>query len=134
MSPARRRALVRFAEQTSAVLVEDDYDGEFRYDGSPIEALRSHSSSGHVCYVGSFSKSMFPSLRLGFIVPPAWTLPALVAAKNSTDWHCSIPIQAAVARFILDGPLLGTLDASAGFIASAGSFCSTCSKSASARY
>jgi GntR family transcriptional regulator/MocR family aminotransferase len=48
---------------------------------------------------------MFPSLRLGFLVPPPWTLPALVTAKNSTDWHCSIPVQAAVARFISDGHL-----------------------------
>ncbi|MFL6760819.1 PLP-dependent aminotransferase family protein [Sphingomonas sp.] len=105
MSPRRRQALLRFAEQTGAVIVEDDYDGEFRYDGSPIEALRSSASSGHVCYVGSFSKCMFPSLRLGFLVPPRWALPALVAAKNSTDWHCSVPVQAAVARFILDGHL-----------------------------
>jgi GntR family transcriptional regulator/MocR family aminotransferase len=105
MSPRRRQALLRFAEQTGAVIVEDDYDGEFRYDGSPIEALRSGASSGHVCYVGSFSKCMFPSLRLGFLVPPRWALPALVAAKNSTDWHCSVPVQAAVARFILDGHL-----------------------------
>ena len=105
MSGRRRRALLSFAEQTGAVIVEDDYDGEFRYDGSPIEALRSHTSCGHVCYVGSFSKCMFPSLRLGFLVPPAWALPALVAAKNATDWHCSIPVQAAVARFIVDGHL-----------------------------
>jgi GntR family transcriptional regulator/MocR family aminotransferase len=48
---------------------------------------------------------MFPSLRLGFLVPPSWAMPALVAAKNSTDWHCSVPVQAAVARFILDGHL-----------------------------
>jgi len=104
-SPGRRRALLRFAERTGAVIVEDDYDGEFRHDGSPLEALRSHASAGQVCYVGSFSKCMFPSLRLGFLVPPQWALPALVAAKNSTDWHCSIPVQAAVARFILDGHL-----------------------------
>lgn len=105
MSPRRRRALLRFAEQTGAVVIEDDYDGEFRYDGSPIEALRSLASSGQVCYVGSFSKCMFPSLRLGFLVPPSWALPALIAAKNATDWHCSIPLQAAVARFIVDGHL-----------------------------
>ena len=105
MSPNRRKALLRFAEQTGAVIVEDDYDGEFRYDGSPIEALRTQSSSDHVCYVGSFSKCMFPSLRLGFLVPPRWALPALVAAKNATDWHSSVPVQAAVAKFIGDGHL-----------------------------
>jgi GntR family transcriptional regulator/MocR family aminotransferase len=105
MSPGRRKALLRFAEQAGALIVEDDYDGEFRYDGSPIEALRSRTSSEQVCYVGSFSKCMFPSLRLGFLVPPRWALPALVTAKNATDWHCSIPIQAAVGRFIVDGHL-----------------------------
>jgi GntR family transcriptional regulator/MocR family aminotransferase len=105
MSSARRRALLRFAEENGALVVEDDYDGEFRYDGSPIGALRSSTTSAHVCYVGSFSKCMFPAKRLGFLVPPGWLLPALIKAKNSTDWHCSIPIQAATARFIADGHL-----------------------------
>jgi GntR family transcriptional regulator/MocR family aminotransferase len=105
LSPERRRALLGFARTTGAVVVEDDYDGEFRYDGSPLEALRSNASSEHVCYVGSFSKCMLPSLRLGFLVPPRWALAALVAAKNATDWHSPIALQAAVARFILDGHL-----------------------------
>jgi GntR family transcriptional regulator/MocR family aminotransferase len=105
MSPRRREALLNFARRKGAVIVEDDYDGEFRYDGSPLEALRSGASASHVFYLGSFSKCMFPALRLGFVVPPAWALPALVAAKNSTDWHSSIPVQAAVAGFIRDGHL-----------------------------
>ena len=105
MSPRRREALLRFARQNGATIVEDDYDGEFRYDGSPLEALRGSGSAGHVCYVGSFSKCMFPAIRLGFIVPPSWALPALVAVKNSTDWHNSIPVQAAVGAFIHDGHL-----------------------------
>lgn len=105
MSLRRRRALLRLAEQNGAVIVEDDYDGEFRHDASPIEALRSRESAGQVCYVGSFSKCMFPSLRLGFLVPPRWARSALVMAKNSADWHCSVPVQAAVGRFILDGHL-----------------------------
>jgi GntR family transcriptional regulator/MocR family aminotransferase len=105
MSARRREALIRLARQSGAVIVEDDYDGEFRYDGSPLEALRGSASASHVFYVGSFSKCMFPAIRLGFVVPPAWALPALVAAKNSTDWHSSIPVQAAVASFIHDGHL-----------------------------
>jgi GntR family transcriptional regulator/MocR family aminotransferase len=105
MSSRRRDALLRFARQNGAVIVEDDYDGEFRYEGSPLEALRGGASAGHVFYVGSFSKCMFPAIRLGFIVPPPWSLPALVAAKNATDWHSSIPIQAAVAGFMHDGHL-----------------------------
>jgi GntR family transcriptional regulator/MocR family aminotransferase len=105
LSPTRRQALLRFAEQNGAVIVEDDYDGEFRYEGSPIQALRNNRSEAHVCYVGSFSKCMFPSIRLGFLVPPPWALSALIKAKNATDWHSSIPIQAATARFIQDGHL-----------------------------
>jgi GntR family transcriptional regulator/MocR family aminotransferase len=105
MSPARREALLGFARHHGAVIVEDDYDGEFRYDGSPLEALRGNASASHVFYVGSFSKCMLPAIRLGFVVPPAWALPALVAAKNATDWHSSIPVQTAVAGFIHDGHL-----------------------------
>jgi GntR family transcriptional regulator/MocR family aminotransferase len=105
MSPARRNALHQFARHTGAVIVEDDYDGEFRYDGTPLRALRSAASSDLVFYVGSFSKCMLPSLRLGFLIPPAWAARALVTAKNALDWHCSVPLQMAVAGFIKDGHL-----------------------------
>lgn len=105
MSSRRREALLHFARRNGAAIVEDDYDGEFRYDGSPLEALRGGASSSHVLYVGSFSKCMFPAIRLGFVVSPPWALPALVRAKNSTDWHSSVPVQAAVAGFIHDGHL-----------------------------
>jgi GntR family transcriptional regulator/MocR family aminotransferase len=105
MSARRREALLRFARQKGALIVEDDYDGEFRYDGSPLEALRGGSSANQVLYVGSFSKCMFPAIRLGFVVSPSWALPALVAAKNASDWHSSVPIQAAVAAFIHEGHL-----------------------------
>ena len=105
MSSARRQALVQYARHIGAVIVEDDYDGEFRYDGTPLEALRSAGSSDVVFYVGSFSKSMLPSLRLGFIIPPQWALRALVTAKNALDWHSSVPLQMAVAAFVKDGHL-----------------------------
>jgi GntR family transcriptional regulator/MocR family aminotransferase len=105
MSPARRRELLQFAALTGAVIVEDDYDSEFRYGGSPIDALRNAGSADQVFYVGSFSKCMLPSLRLGFIVPPRWAMATLVAAKNALDWHCSVPLQMAVAEFIAKGHL-----------------------------
>jgi GntR family transcriptional regulator/MocR family aminotransferase len=105
MSEDRRQALLRFARRNGAAIVEDDYDGEFRYEGSPLEALRTRESADRVFYLGSFSKCMFPSIRLGFIVAPQRAMPSLVAAKNCTDWHCSIPLQLAVANFILDGHL-----------------------------
>ena len=70
MSPARRQALLAYAREHDAVIVEDDYDGEFRYEGSPLEALKAADESDVVFYIGTFSKCMLPSLRLGFIVAP----------------------------------------------------------------
>jgi GntR family transcriptional regulator/MocR family aminotransferase len=106
MSPARRQALLAYAREHDAVILEDDYDGEFRYEGSPLEALKAADESDVVFYVGTFSKCMLPSLRLGFIVAPTWAMRALVAAKNALDWHCSTPLQVTVAAFIADGHLL----------------------------
>jgi GntR family transcriptional regulator/MocR family aminotransferase len=105
MSPRRRTALIEFARQHGAVIIEDDYDGEFRYDGSPLEALRSAGTQDVVFYVGTFSKCMLSALRLGFIVAPDWAMRTLIAAKNSLDWHCPTPLQMGVARFIADGHL-----------------------------
>ena len=105
MSPARRAALLAFAQRHGAVIVEDDYDGEFRHDGTPVAALRSADAADVVFYVGTFSKCMLPALRLGFVVAPAWSLPALIAAKNALDWHCSIPTQLGVGAFIAEGHL-----------------------------
>ena len=105
MSMRRRRALVDFARHHGAVIVEDDYDGEFRYEGSPLAALRTPEAAEIVFYVGTFSKCMVPSLRLGFVVAPDWAMRALICAKNSQDWHCSTPIQMGVAGFISEGHL-----------------------------
>jgi GntR family transcriptional regulator/MocR family aminotransferase len=105
MSQRRRKALIEFARRHNAVIVEDDYDGEFRFEGSPLTALRAHEASDVVFYVGTFSKCMLPSLRLGFIIAPDWARPALVAAKNCLDWHCSMPVQLGVAAFIAEGHL-----------------------------
>ena len=105
MSMQRRAALLDFAGKHGAVIVEDDYDGEFRYDGTPLQALRSTATADNVFYVGTFSKCMFPALRLGFVVAPQWAMSALITAKNCLDWHCPTLTQMAVARFIADGHL-----------------------------
>jgi len=105
MSAQRRVALLDFARKHGAVIVEDDYDGEFRYDGTPLQALRSIATADDVFYVGTFSKCMFPALRLGFVVAPPWAMPALITAKNCLDWHCPTLTQMAVARYIMDGHL-----------------------------
>jgi GntR family transcriptional regulator/MocR family aminotransferase len=105
MSEQRREQLVRFAREHRAVIMEDDYDGEFRHDGSPLMALRMRDSADVVFYVGTFSKCMLPSLRLGFVVAPGWALPTLITAKNCFDWHNPVPMQLGVAEFIAEGHL-----------------------------
>jgi GntR family transcriptional regulator/MocR family aminotransferase len=105
MSLRRRLALIEFARARGAVIIEDDYDGEFRYEGSPLPALRTAEAADVVFYVGTFSKCMLSALRLGFIVAPSWAMSTLTAAKNCLDWHCPTPIQSAVAGFIAEGHL-----------------------------
>jgi GntR family transcriptional regulator / MocR family aminotransferase len=105
MSMRRRKALVEFARKRGAVIIEDDYDGEFRYEGTPLQALRTPDAADVVFYVGTFSKCMLSALRLGYIVAPEWSMRTLVAAKNCLDWHCSTPVQMGVAAFISEGHL-----------------------------
>ena len=99
----RRQALLAWAEQNNAAIIEDDYDSEFRFGGRPLEPLQTLDAKGRVVYVGSFSKSMLPTLRLGFLVTPPSLREALHKAKFVSDWHSSTLVQAALARFIDDG-------------------------------
>lgn len=103
MSPSRRRALLDWAEDNGAVVVEDDYDTEFRYSGRPLEPLHSLDSHGRVVYVGSFSKVLSPALRLGFLAAPPALAEAIVKAKYLADWHSPGVEQAVVAAFIAEG-------------------------------
>jgi GntR family transcriptional regulator/MocR family aminotransferase len=105
MSLRRRTALLRWARRHGAAVIEDDYDSEFRFGGRPVETLQSLDRDGHVIYVGSFSKVMLPSLRVGFLVAPAPLRTALRTAKYTADWHTAVPTQAALARFVDDGLL-----------------------------
>jgi GntR family transcriptional regulator/MocR family aminotransferase len=105
MSLARRGALLAWAGRHGAVVVEDDYDSEYRFSDRPLEPLQSLDRDGRVVYVGSFSKTLAPMLRLGFVVAPATLQPALRAAKRLADWHGELPSQAALARFIDEGQL-----------------------------
>jgi len=103
MSLPRRRALTAWAADHDAAVIEDDFDGEFRYGAKPIEALQTLDKSGRVIYVGSFSKTMLPTMRLGFVIVPESLRIATQAAKFLTDWHTSLALQAALATFIDDG-------------------------------
>jgi GntR family transcriptional regulator/MocR family aminotransferase len=105
LSAERRAQLLAFARDTGAVVVEDDYDGEFRLEGAPLPALRTLDAADAVCYVGTFSKCMLPSLRLGFLIAPAWMRDALTLAKNCADWHCPMATQVGVAAFMQEGHL-----------------------------
>jgi GntR family transcriptional regulator/MocR family aminotransferase len=103
MSLPRRRALLAWAERHRAVVIEDDYDSEFRFSDRPLEPLQSLDRGGRVIYVGSFSKTMSPMLRVGFLVAPASLQQTLRTAKQLTDWHGDLTTQGALARFIDEG-------------------------------
>jgi GntR family transcriptional regulator/MocR family aminotransferase len=105
MSMARRAALLAFAREHGAVIIEDDYDGEFRYGSRPLDALQTLDRDASVLYVGTFSKSLFPSLRIGYIVAPPWSRDAIAAARNCADSTGNAQVQDALAHFILDGHL-----------------------------
>jgi GntR family transcriptional regulator/MocR family aminotransferase len=105
MSMRRRAALLAFARARGAVVIEDDYDGEFRFGGRPLDALQTLDRDGRVFYVGTFSKSLFPALRKGFVVAPAWAREGLLAVKQCADGHGDPATQAALAAFIREGHL-----------------------------
>lgn len=105
MSLARRLALIDWARRRSAWIVEDDYDSEYRFDGKPIPSLQGLDGGQHVIYVGTFSKVLFPSLRLGFIVCPPGLVEPLVAARAISGRHGSVFEQQVLRRFIDEGHL-----------------------------
>ncbi len=103
MSLPRRLRLLEWAERNNAAIIEDDYDSEFRFEERPIEPLQTLDTSGRVIYVGSFSKTLLPTLRLGFVVTPTSCTPAVQKAKYVTDWHTSTLMQSTLASFIKEG-------------------------------
>jgi GntR family transcriptional regulator / MocR family aminotransferase len=103
MSMSRRVALLRWAFEHDAVVIEDDYDSEYRYAQQPVEPLQSLDRDGRVVYVGTFSKSLLPGLRTGFLVPPRSLLRALRDAKQVTSWEGDLTTQGALAEFLAEG-------------------------------
>jgi GntR family transcriptional regulator/MocR family aminotransferase len=103
MSLARRLALLSWARETGAYIVEDDYDSEFRYDSRPIEAVQALEPDGPVIYVGTLSKTLSPSLRLGYLVAPQQLIQPLRALKFLTDRHTSSLQQNVLKDFIEQG-------------------------------
>lgn len=105
LSMQRRLALIQWARRSGAWIIEDDYDSEFRYSGRPIPSLQGLDGGTRVIYVGTFSKVLFPALRIGFIVAPEALLEPLVAARAISGRHGSPIDQEALTRFIADGHL-----------------------------
>lgn len=105
MSLSRRIALLEWAARHDSVIVEDDYDSEFRFADRPVEPLQSLDREGRVVYVGSFSKTLLPALRVGYAIAPASLQPALREAKRVTDWAGDAVTQGALAAFLAEGHL-----------------------------
>jgi len=103
MSLERRLALLKWARTNDAWIFEDDYDSEYRYIGRPLPALQGLHADDREIYVGTFSKVMFPALRLGFLVVPPHLSQSFAAARAVADRHSPTIEQAALADFIADG-------------------------------
>jgi GntR family transcriptional regulator / MocR family aminotransferase len=102
LGPRRRARAIEWAAQTGGLLIEDDYDGEFRYDRQPVGAMQAHAPE-HVIYAGTASKSLAPGLRLGWLVVPAHLVDEVAAAKARTDRHSSSFDQLTLAEFLDSG-------------------------------
>ena len=100
---ARRLALLDWARRKHAVVVENDYDGEFHYAGRSLESLQGLESEGRIVYIGTFSRTIFPALRLGYMVVPKSLAAAFSTAKWLSDQHSATLEQRALAEFIASG-------------------------------
>ncbi len=104
LSSERRAALLDWAEDRDALIVEDDYDGELRYDRTPVGALQGLAPE-RVCHIGSASTRLAPGLRIGWILSPSWLTGALSYEKAVGDGGSDVPAQLALADFIARGEL-----------------------------
>jgi GntR family transcriptional regulator/MocR family aminotransferase len=100
---ARRLALLEWAKRADAVIIEDDYDGEFHYEGQPVESMQGLRPGGRVIYVGTFSRTIFPAVRIGYLIAPKSLVPAFTAAKWLCDRHTATLEQETLAEFIACG-------------------------------
>jgi GntR family transcriptional regulator/MocR family aminotransferase len=103
VSLARRLALLDWATRAGAWVLEDDYDSEYRYGGRPLAAMQGIDAGGRVIYVGTFSKTMFPALRVGYLVVPPPLIEPFAVAMRHTGHSAPVAVQAALADFIAEG-------------------------------
>lgn len=105
MSIARRFELLQWARMTGAFIIEDDYNSEYRYAGRPISSLQGLIPDAPVIYIGTFSKVMYPALRIGYLVLPPELVSSFVYARSLQGVHSTGVEQAALAEFISEGHL-----------------------------
>ncbi len=103
MSLVRRLTLLNYAQENDAWIIEDDYDSEFRYRGRPLPALSALDSERRVFYVGTFSKSMFAAMRIGYVVIPPGLVDSFAKASNLLGHRSSAIVEQALSRFMDDG-------------------------------
>jgi GntR family transcriptional regulator/MocR family aminotransferase len=99
----RRLALLEWAKRNNALIIEDDYDGEFRYDEQPLESLQGLDTEGRVVYIGTFSRTIFSALRIGYLVAPKELVQAFTSAKWLSDRQTATLEQETLAEFISSG-------------------------------
>ena len=104
LAPQRRRELLAWAESVDGLVIEDDYDAEYRYDRTPVPAMHA-SDPRRVVYAGSTSKTLAPGLRLGWLIPPAWLQEDLLVAKHASDLGSPALPQLVLAQLIASGDL-----------------------------
>lgn len=104
LAPHRRRELLDWAAAVDGLVIEDDYDAEFRYDRAPVAAMHA-SAPRHVAYAGSTSKTLAPGLRLGWLIPPPSLRADLITAKHASDLGCAALPQLVLAELIASGDL-----------------------------
>lgn len=103
MSASRRFQLLEWARNTGSWIIEDDYDSEYRYESSPITSLQGIDANARVIYIGTFSKVLFPSLRLGYVVIPADLVDAFLAVRQAMDLGSPSFYQKVLVDFIGEG-------------------------------
>jgi GntR family transcriptional regulator/MocR family aminotransferase len=105
LSVVRRLALLDWARTNDSLIIEDDYDSEFRFHAPPLPALASLDTSGHVAYMGTFSKVLTPALRIGYLLVPPPLREPIERLKRFSDYHTSWPTQQALAVLLSEGYL-----------------------------
>jgi GntR family transcriptional regulator / MocR family aminotransferase len=103
LTAARRLALLELAREADAWIIEDDYDSEYRYSSAPLPSLQALDVDGRVVYIGTFSKTLFPALRLGYVIAPSHLVDAFRAARGVSGRHAAGAPQAVLAEFLEAG-------------------------------